>query len=171
MSKLTFLVNYSFKTTFYWKTVCKDWILTLTIWRDINFLWKFADVHLKPVLNIVQSAGVSLIWHKGDGQTFRSKPAGPCNLKEWEKLKAVQMDPFTLHNLTLLLSHKLNKPCAGMCLNLQACRSWRRCWLFRCPYLGQTDLWPPGSVSGNPWIADIELIWDNNKSLKCDMST
>lgn len=69
------------------KPSCKDWMLTLTVWRDVNLLWKFADVHLKPVLNIIQSAGVSLIWHKGDGQTFRSKPAGPCNLKEWEKLK------------------------------------------------------------------------------------
>lgn len=99
----------------------------------------------------------------------------PLQPEGMSKVKAVQINPFTSHNLALFdksLSHELNWPCAGMCLNLQACRSWRRCWLFRCPYLGQTGLWPPGSVSGNPWTADIELIWDdNNKSLKCDMST
>lgn len=82
------------------KPACNDEILSLTIWWDVNLLWKFADVHLKPVLNIVQSAGVSLIWHKGDGQTFRSKPASPCNLKEWAKWKLFRW--IRLHPITWL---------------------------------------------------------------------
>ncbi|KAF3846834.1 hypothetical protein F7725_003912 [Dissostichus mawsoni] len=39
-------------------------------------------VDLKAVLHIVQSLGVGLVRHEGDGQTFGSKPTGTSNLKQ-----------------------------------------------------------------------------------------
>ena len=52
----------------------------LTVGGDVDLIWKLTDVHLEAVLHIVQDAGVALVRHKRDGQSFGAKPACPGNL-------------------------------------------------------------------------------------------
>merc|ERR1711962_1400405 len=51
---------------------------TLNITREIYLVRELSDVHLKPLLNLIQSLGVRLIRYEGDGQTLGTKPASSC---------------------------------------------------------------------------------------------
>lgn len=39
----------------------------LTVRRDVDLLWKLADVHLEPVLDVIQRPGVAFVRHERDG--------------------------------------------------------------------------------------------------------
>lgn len=142
----------------------------LTVRGDVDLVWQLGHVDLEAVLHVVQSLGVSLVWHEGYGQTFGSKPAGAGNLTRAEQHK--NQTCYTISERqsytevmakntkqTSVISLPLFLPCADRCQNLLACRSWRRCSLARCPSLDQTGSWPPRSASGSPWTADSETAW------------
>ena len=53
----------------------------LTVAGDVNFIRQFSDVHFKSVLNRVENFSISLVSHKGDGQTLGAEPTSTSNLK------------------------------------------------------------------------------------------
>jgi len=49
----------------------------LDVGREVDLFRQFRDVHLKPILDLVQNLGVALVRHKRDGEALkeRQKPS------------------------------------------------------------------------------------------------
>lgn len=49
----------------------------LTVRAEVDFIGQFSDVHIEPVLHLIEDLGVTFLRHKGYGQALCTKPAGP----------------------------------------------------------------------------------------------
>merc|ERR550517_330433 len=56
---------------------CPDLLTSLNVAAEVDLVRQLGDVHLEPVLYLVEDLGVSLIADEGDGQTLGSEPASP----------------------------------------------------------------------------------------------
>lgn len=54
----------------------------LTVWRHINFIWKFSNVYFKTILDIIQDFSICFIRNKCYCKTFCAKPSSTCNLSK-----------------------------------------------------------------------------------------
>lgn len=90
----------------------------LTVRGDVDLVGQLGYVDLKAVLDFVQSLGVDLIRHKGDGQTFGSEPAGARHLQA----EKVRLKPAGFVSVSFFFL-ELHRPCEGTCPNPPACRS------------------------------------------------
>merc|ERR1719273_1574075 len=52
-------------------------LATLNVTAQVDLIWELRDVHLEPVLDLVEDLCIALVGHKGDGETFGSKPSSP----------------------------------------------------------------------------------------------
>merc|ERR1719273_1139728 len=52
-------------------------LATLNVTAQVDLIWELRDVHLEPVLDLVEDFCIALVRHKGDGETFGSKPSSP----------------------------------------------------------------------------------------------
>merc|ERR1719414_2419040 len=48
---------------------------TLNVTAEVNLIWQLSDVHLEPVLHLVEDLGVALVTDEGDGQTLGAESA------------------------------------------------------------------------------------------------
>ena len=53
---------------------CLDLLTSLNVAAEVDLVRQLGDVHLEPVLYLVEDLGVSLIADEGDGQTLGSEP-------------------------------------------------------------------------------------------------
>ena len=53
---------------------CPDLLTSLNVAAEVDLVRQLGDVHLEPVLYLVEDLGVSLIADEGDGQTLGSEP-------------------------------------------------------------------------------------------------
>lgn len=56
------------------------------------------------------------------------------------------------------------KPCEGRCQSPLACRNWKQCWLFRCPFHGQINWWQPASSLRNLWTVCSVTVCQRTKN-------
>ena len=61
-----------------------DWCLlaSLNVAAEVNLVRQLSDVHLEPVLYLVENLGVGLVAHEGDGQTLGTEPSSPGDSME-----------------------------------------------------------------------------------------
>jgi hypothetical protein len=45
-------------------------LTALDVGGEVNLLWQLCDVHLEPLLHLVQDLGVRLLRHESDGQAL-----------------------------------------------------------------------------------------------------
>ena len=50
-------------------------LAAFNVTAQVDLVWELRDVHLEPVLDLVEDLGVALVRHEGDGETLGSKPA------------------------------------------------------------------------------------------------
>ena len=46
-------------------------LASLDVGREVDLVGQLGDVHLEPLLHLVQDLGVRLLGHEGDGQTLK----------------------------------------------------------------------------------------------------
>ena len=63
---------------------------SLDVWGEINLIRQLSDVHLEPLLHLIEGLRVRLIADKGDGQTLGAKP------REWKVLSILSDFQFTI---------------------------------------------------------------------------
>ena len=51
---------------------CETALAALDVRGEIDLVGQLGDVHLEPVLDVVQGLGVGLVRHKGNGQTLQN---------------------------------------------------------------------------------------------------
>ena len=54
-------------------------LAAFNVTAQVDLVWELRDVHLEPVLDLVEDLGVALVRHEGDGETLGSKPASSGN--------------------------------------------------------------------------------------------
>ena len=50
-------------------------LAALDVGREVDLVGQFADVHLEPVLHLVERLGVGLVRHEGDGEALGAEAA------------------------------------------------------------------------------------------------
>ena len=67
-----------------------DDLSSLDVGWEINLIRQLSDVHLEPLLHLIEGLGVGLVTDKGDGQTLGAKPM------EWKVLSILSDFQFTI---------------------------------------------------------------------------